>query len=135
MEANFKPAALDYLENKIPNNSVVILTTDDGSNKYSSIGATCALADKFQLIILNQPDDNFTVPIQNNANYHLTMADYEKYLVSDQLTVDFDHGTLTLKDKSGILDNALSVIDWRNVSPESEKDRLNKMVTLGDQIC
>lgn len=135
MKADFTSKAQDYLANKIPSGSVVILTTDDGSNKYSSIGATCALADKFQLIILNEPDNNFTIPIDNNANYHLTMAEYEKYLVSDNSTIDFDHGTLTFKDKSGILDNALSVIDWRNVSPESEKDRLNKMITLGDQIC
>ena len=135
MKITIKPEAQTYLTDKIPSGSIVILTTDDGSNKYSSVGATCALADKFQLIILNQPDDNFTVPIANEVNYHLSMAAYEQYLVSDHLTLGYDHGTLTLKDKSGILDNNLSIIDWRNVKPETEKERLNKMETLGDQIC
>jgi len=135
MKATFKPEALQYLTDKIPSGSIVILTTDDGSNKYSSIGATCELADKFQLIILNQTDDHFSIKVENNANYQLSMTETEKYLVSDNITIGFDHGTLTLRDKSGILDNALAVIDWRNVSPESEKDRLNEMVTLGDQIC
>ncbi len=135
MKADFKPEALQYLADKIPSGSTVILTTDDGSNKYSSIGATCELADKFQLIILNQADEHFNINVENNANYQLSMTETEKYLVSDNITIGFDHGTLTLSDKSGILDNALAVIDWRNVSPESEKDRLNEMVTLGDQIC
>ncbi|MFC6177011.1 iron-sulfur cluster biosynthesis family protein [Companilactobacillus huachuanensis] len=135
MKANFKPEALQYLANKIPSGSFVILTTDDGSNKYSSIGATCELADKFQLIILNHADEQFSIKLENNANYQLSMTAPEKYLVSDEITIGFDHGTLTLRDKSGILDNALAVIDWRNVNPESERDRLNKMVTLGDQIC
>lgn len=53
MKITIKPAAQEFLAKIIPTNGHVILTTDDDSNKYSSIGATCELADKFQLIILN----------------------------------------------------------------------------------
>lgn len=135
MKIEIEPAAKKYLADKIPAGSTVILTTDDGSNKYSSVGATCALADKFQLIILNQPDPKFNVPLENNAGYHLSMAQYEDYLVSDGLKISYDHGFLILRDNTGILGNTLSVIDWRNVKPESEADRLNTMQTLGEFIC
>ncbi|MFH5810584.1 iron-sulfur cluster biosynthesis family protein [Companilactobacillus sp. FL22-1] len=135
MKITITDNAKQFLADKIPTGSVVILTTDDGSNKYSSVGATCDLADKFQLIILNQPDDNFNLTIENDSGYQLSMSKFEEYLVGDNLTIDFDHDTLTLRDKTGILDSNLSIIDWRNVKPETEKERLNKMVTLGDQIC
>jgi len=40
-----------------------------------------------------------------------------------------------LKDNSGILDGALSLVDWRNVKPETAKERREKMLALGDKIC
>lgn len=135
MNLTIKPSAQEYLENKIPENSVVILTTDDGSTKYSSIGATCELADKFQLIILNKEDPDFSTVLENNAGYKMSLLPAEEYLFGTDLNVDFNHGTLSLRDKSGILDSNLSVVDWRNVAPADEADRLNMMKTLGDQIC
>lgn len=135
MEITFKSAAQNYLAAKIPENAQVILTTDDGSNNYSSIGATCELADKFQLIILNQADPDFSIKLENNANLHMHILPAEQYLFGDNLNVDFVHGRLALNDKSGILDSALSVVDWRNVSPETEEQLREKMKKIGDQIC
>lgn len=135
MKIEIKPEAKEYLADKIPAGSTVILTTDDGSNKYSSIGATCAMADKFQLVIVKQPDPKFNVVLLNNANFDLSMASYEDYLVSDGLKLDYTHGYLVLSDNTGILGNTVSVVDWRNVTPESEAERLNTMKTLGQFIC
>lgn len=135
MNIYFDDTAKDFLVNKIPNNSQVILATDDGSTKYSSVGATCALADKFQLIILKHADPTFTTELENNATYHLHMLPADEYLVGPGLKVTVGHGTLILRDDHGILDSALSVVDWRNVNPETAEDRMNMMVKLGDQIC
>ncbi|AKP66145.1 iron-sulfur cluster biosynthesis family protein [Companilactobacillus ginsenosidimutans] len=135
MKIEIKPEAKRYLSDKIPAGSTVILTTDDGSNKYSSIGATCAMADKFQLIIVNQPDSKFNVELENNADFDLSMASYEDYLVSDGLKLDYTHGFLILSDNTGILGNTVSVVDWRNVTPESEAQRFNEMKKLGQFIC
>ena len=135
MRIEIKPEAKKYLADKIPAGSTVVLTTDDGSNKYSSIGATCAMADKFQLVIINQPDPKFNIPLKNNAGLNISMASYEDYLVSDGLKIDYTHGYLVLKDNTGILGNTVSVVDWRNETPESETDRLNTRKVIGQFIC
>ncbi|GEO46622.1 iron-sulfur cluster biosynthesis family protein [Companilactobacillus kimchii] len=135
MELTFTNHAEKYLNTIIPEDSNLILTTDDGSNNYSSVGATCELADKFQLIILKESDPNFNETLDTNTNYHLNILPFENYLYGNGLTVDFDHGTLVLKDNGGILDSALSVVDWRNVKPETEKHLREKMLKIGDQIC
>ncbi|WP_119326169.1 iron-sulfur cluster biosynthesis family protein [Companilactobacillus musae] len=135
MKITIKPAAQEFLAKIIPTNGHVILTTDDGSNKYSSIGATCELADKFQLIILNQDDPKFSTILENNTGYDIRMLPAEEYLLGVDLNIDLKNTKLILQDKSGILDSNLSVVDWRNVAPETEKERFETMQRLGDQIC
>lgn len=135
MKITIKPAAQEFLAKIIPTNGHVILTTDDDSNKYSSIGATCELADKFQLIILNQDDPKFSTILENNTGYDIRMLPAEEYLLGVDLNIDLKNTKLILQDKSGILDSNLSVVDWRNVAPETEKERFETMQRLGDQIC
>jgi len=74
MKINIKDEAKTYLANKIPAGSKMILTTDDGSNKYSSLGGSCAIGDKFQLVILKDDDPNYTIPLENDAGYDLTTS-------------------------------------------------------------
>nr|WP_272482403.1 iron-sulfur cluster biosynthesis family protein [Companilactobacillus alimentarius] len=135
MKINFKDEAQKYLADKIPAGSTVILTTDDGSNKYSSLGGSCAIGDKFQLVILKDEDPKYTVPIENNAGYNMSTASQYTDFFTDGLNISLWHNALALKDNSGILDGALSVVDWRNVKSETAEQRKNKMVKLGDQIC
>jgi hypothetical protein len=113
----------------------MILTTDDGSNKYSSLGGSCAIGDKFQIVILKDEDPKYTVDLENNAGYDLKTSPSDADLLTDGLNTSLWHNALALKDNSGILDGALSVVDWRNVKPESAEERREKMVKLGDQIC
>lgn len=135
MKINIKPEALSYLANKIPAGSRVILTTDDGSNKYSSLGGSCAIGDKFQLVILKEADPKYSIPLENNANYEMSTSPDDEDFLSNGLNIDFIHNTLALKDNSGILDGALTVVDWRNVDPETAAERREKMLSLGDKIC
>jgi len=135
MKINIKDVAKTYLEDKIPAGSTVILTTDDGSNKYSSLGGSCAIGDKFQLVILKEADPKYTIELENNADYKLTTSPSDADLLRDGLNIDLMHNTLALKDNSGILDGALSVVDWRNVKPETAAERRQKMLALGDKIC
>jgi len=135
MKINIKDVAKTYLADKIPAGSTVILTTDDGSNQYSSLGGSCAIGDKFQLVILKDADPKYTVELENDADYKMTTSPSDADLLRDGLNIDFTHNTLALKDNSGILDGALSVVDWRNVKPETAKERREKMLALGDKIC
>lgn len=63
------------------------------------------------------------------------MLPAEEYLLGVDLNIDLKNTKLILQDKSGILDSNLSVVDWRNVAPETEKERFETMQRLGDQIC
>ncbi|WP_119326156.1 iron-sulfur cluster biosynthesis family protein [Companilactobacillus musae] len=135
MKINIKPEAKTYLESKIPGVTRMILTTDDGSNKYSSLGGSCAIGDKFQLIILKEDDPNYTIDLENDAGYDLKTSENDADLMTNGLNISVWHNALALKDNSGILDGNLSVVDWRNVKPETAAERREKMLSLGDKIC
>ncbi|AUI71311.1 iron-sulfur cluster biosynthesis family protein [Companilactobacillus alimentarius] len=135
MKINIKDEAQAYLAERIPSGFPMILTTDDGSNKYSSLGGSCAIGDKFQIVVLKDEDPNYTVELENNAGFDLRTSPNDADLLTDGLNISLWHNALALKDNSGILDGALSVVDWRNVKPETAEERRDKMVKLGDQIC
>ena len=135
MKINIKDDAQTYLADKIPAGSRVILTTDDGSNKYSSLGGSCAIGNKFQLVILKDADPDYTTPLENNAGYDMHTAPADEAFLGNGLNIARWHNALALKDDSGMLDGALSVVDWRDVSPETEAERREKMQTIGTKIC
>lgn len=135
MKIDIKPEAQAYLAKKIPAGVRMILTTDDGSNKYSSLGGSCSIGDKFQLVVLKDADPNYTVPLENEAGYELSTSSQDADLLTNGLNISLWHNALALKDNSGILDGALSVVDWRNVKPETAAERREKMQSIGDLIC
>ncbi|APU71288.1 hypothetical protein LCR01_20080 [Companilactobacillus crustorum] len=135
MKINIKPEAKEYLAKKIPAGSRLILTTDDGSNKYSSLGGSCAIGDKFQLVILKEADPDYTIDLENDAGYVMSTSENDADLMTNGLNISLWHNALALKDNSGILDGSLSVVDWRNVKPETAAERREKMLSLGDKIC
>ncbi|WCG36632.1 iron-sulfur cluster biosynthesis family protein [Companilactobacillus farciminis] len=136
MKINIKEETQTYLANKnVPTNAKMILTTDDGSNKYSSLGGSCAIGDKFQIVILKDADPNYTIPLENDAGLDLSTSPSDADLLGNGLNIAVWHNALALKDNSGILDGSLAVVDWRNVKPETAEERRDKMIKLGDQIC
>lgn len=136
MKINIKEETQTYLKNKeVPTNAKMILTTDDGSNKYSSLGGSCAIGDKFQIVILKDDDPNYTIDLENDAGLDLKTSPSDADLLGNGLNISVWHSALALKDNSGILDGSLAVVDWRNVKPETAQERRDKMIKLGDQIC
>lgn len=136
MKINIKEETQTYLKNKeVPTNAKMILTTDDGSNKYSSLGGSCAIGDKFQIVILKDDDPNYTIDLENDAGLDLKTSPSDADLLGNGLNISVWHNALALKDNSGILDGSLAVVDWRNVKPETAQERRDKMIKLGDQIC
>ncbi len=135
MKINIKETQT-YLKNKeVPTNAKMILTTDDGSNKYSSLGGSCAIGDKFQIVILKDDDPNYTIDLENDAGLDLKTSPSDADLLGNGLNISVWHNALALKDNSGILDGSLAVVDWRNVKPETDQERRDKMIKLSDQIC
>ncbi|PWG00757.1 iron-sulfur cluster biosynthesis family protein [Levilactobacillus bambusae] len=135
MKLNIKDAAQERLATKIPAGSVVLLSVDDGSNKYSTVGGSCAIGDKFQLVILNQRDPDYPIEVENNAGLNLWTSTGETTYFDNGLTLNFRGNNLVLSDDGGILDSAVSINDYRDKQPLTREDREAQMKTLGNQIC
>lgn len=134
MEITIKDAAKAYLTENIQSGSVLLLTTDDGSNRYSTVGGTCAIGDKFQFVALTADDPDYAISLDNNAGLNIkTNADTELYL-SNGLVLDRVFNQLSLRDDSGILDSAVGLITY-TAEEKSELDLKKEMQTLGTRIC
>lgn len=134
MKITIKEAAQAYLAANVQPDAVLLLTTDDGSNRYSTVGGTCAIGDKFQFVALTDNDPDYAIPLENNLGLQLfTNADTELYL-SNGLILDRVFNQLSLRDDSGILDSAVGLITY-TAEEKSDLDLKKEMQTLGTRIC
>ncbi|KRL94648.1 iron-sulfur cluster biosynthesis family protein [Levilactobacillus hammesii] len=134
MEITIKEAAKAYLDAHVQPGSVLLLTTDDGSNRYSTVGGTCAIGDKFQFVALTDADPDYPISVTNNAGLTIkTNADTELYL-SNGLILDRVFNQLALRDDSGVLDSAVGLITY-TAAEKSKLDLKKEMQTLGTRIC
>ncbi|MFC6206799.1 iron-sulfur cluster biosynthesis family protein [Levilactobacillus tongjiangensis] len=134
MKITIKDAAQVYLAANVQPDAVLLLTTDDGSNRYSTVGGTCAIGDKFQFVALTDDDPDYAIPVENNLGLRLfTNADTELYL-SSGLILDRVFNQLSLRDDSGILDSAVGLITY-TAEEKSDLDLKKEMQTLGTRIC
>ncbi|MFD0897872.1 iron-sulfur cluster biosynthesis family protein [Loigolactobacillus binensis] len=134
MNINIKPAAAAYLATKIPAGKHVFLALDDGSSKFSKLGGSCTIGNKFQLVVAAAADAEYNVAIANNANLTLTTATPETTFLGSGLALDYHNAMLKLTDDSGILDGAVTVDDY--VMPTQDQQALKaEMTALGGKIC
>jgi len=134
MKITIKEAAQAYLAANVQPDAVLLLTTDDGSNRYSTVGGTCAIGDKFQFVALTDNDPDYAIPLENNLGLQLfTNADTELYL-SNGLILDRVFNQLSLRDDSGILDSAVGLITY-TAEEKSDLDLKKEMQMLGTRIC
>lgn len=112
--------ALVYLNSKgvfdYPN---VYLALDDGSNKYSTVGGSCAIGNKFQLVFTSTPDSKFTSVLADQADYRVLTSNDELVFVDNGAVLDYRNGRLSLRDDSGILDGAVGITFYK---PEALSD-------------
>ncbi|MGX6427706.1 iron-sulfur cluster biosynthesis family protein [Levilactobacillus yonginensis] len=134
MKITIKEAAQAYLAANVQPDAVLLLTTDDGSNRYSTVGGACAIGDKFQFVALTDNDPDYAIPLENNLGLQLfTNADTELYL-SNGLILDRVFNQLSLRDDSGILDSAVGLITY-TAEEKSDLDLKKEMQMLGTRIC
>lgn len=134
MEMKIKDAAKDYLAENVAAGSVLLLTTDDGSNRYSTIGGSCAIGDKFQLVALTEKDPAYEISVDNNAGYQLWTSQTDAIYLGNGLSLDRIHNQLALRDDSGIIDSAVGLITY-TAEEKSKLDLKKEMQTLGTRIC
>ncbi|WP_125545153.1 iron-sulfur cluster biosynthesis family protein [Levilactobacillus lindianensis] len=134
MDITIKDAAQAYLAAHVQPNMTLLLTTDDGSNRYSTVGGTCAIGDKFQFVALTEDDVNYPLTVDNNAGLTIrTNADTALYL-GNGLILDRVFNQLSLRDDTGVLDSAVGLITY-TAQEKSDLDLKREMQTLGTRIC
>ncbi|WP_412989506.1 iron-sulfur cluster biosynthesis family protein [Pediococcus siamensis] len=134
MKINIKEQAANYLADKIPAGKHVFLALDDGSSKFSKLGGSCAIGNKFQFVVADEGDDEYQIPLENNAELNLTTAEPETTFLGNGLALDYKNATLRLSDDSGVLDGAVTVENYQ--APTQDKAAAKKEMTeLGGKIC
>ncbi|KRM71616.1 hypothetical protein FC34_GL001271 [Lacticaseibacillus brantae DSM 23927] len=134
MEINVRDAAKEYLDKKVAPDRHIFLALDDGSSKFSKLGGSCAIGNKFQLVVSNAADAEYSLPLDNNANLDLTTAQPETLYLGHGLTLDFKNASLVLRDDSGILDGAVMIDEYTAPTKEDQALR-EEMKALGGKIC
>ncbi|MFD1441597.1 iron-sulfur cluster biosynthesis family protein [Lacticaseibacillus hegangensis] len=134
MEITITEAAKDYLNHKLVPGDRLLLALDDGSSKYSKLGGTCAIGNKFQLVIADTPDPDYTEPLASNTKLNLTTGPLELSYLGHGLALDYHSGMLNLHDDSGVLDGAVT-IDFAQPLPADEQARREEMKALGAKVC
>ncbi|MGA3409147.1 iron-sulfur cluster biosynthesis family protein [Lactiplantibacillus pentosus] len=87
----------------------LVLVTDDGGGKYSLHGGACSIGTKFTLIVLDQPDPEYDVAVDNNQQLALWTSAYNLIFFNDGIQMDYDQGRISIKDNAHMLDNAVQI--------------------------
>ena len=106
---NIKPDAKEVIEKNNPDNKILLLALNDGSNKYSKLGGTCTIGANFQFVVLDEKDPKYYIKVDNNVGFDLWTSSDELSFFEDGLVVNARNSTLSLSDNSGTLDGAVSV--------------------------
>ena len=134
MKINIKDQAKAYLTSKIPAGKHVFLALDDGSSKFSKLGGSCSIGNKFQLVVADQSDPEYGVELENNAGLTMTTAEAETTFLGNGLALDYKNASLKLTDDSGVLDGAVTVDAY--TTPTEDKNAMKaEMSELGGKIC
>ncbi|EJC3746365.1 iron-sulfur cluster biosynthesis family protein [Enterococcus faecium] len=104
MKLTISNTAKDYLGEKITNKTF-ILALNDGSNQFSTVGGSCAVGDKFQIIPTVKSTSDYSIVLPN-PTFTVYISNLEKTFLGNDITIDFNLRTysLILKNESGILD-------------------------------
>ncbi|PRO86477.1 iron-sulfur cluster biosynthesis family protein [Lactiplantibacillus pentosus] len=87
----------------------LVLVTDDGGGKYSLHGGACSIGTKFTLIVLDRPDPEYDVAVDNNQQLALWTSAYDLIFFNDGIQMDYDQGRISIKDNAHMLDNAVQI--------------------------
>ncbi|MDT2755942.1 iron-sulfur cluster biosynthesis family protein [Enterococcus asini] len=109
MKLTISDSAATALEKRL-NNTTFILALNDGTNQFSTVGGSCAVGDKFQILASQGPKDNYNIPLET-PHFHVYISAGEKDFINEDITLDYNDrlSTFSLKTNAGILDNNLLI--------------------------
>lgn len=109
MKLTITDAAANALEKRLQS-TTFILALNDGTNQFSTVGGSCAVGDKFQILASEGPTDQYNLSVATERFQVFTSAS-EADFINEDLTLDYNDrlSTFSLKTSSGILDNNLLI--------------------------
>ena len=109
VKMNVKSGAAEKIKKSVQDGQVVLLSLNDGSNKYSNIAGSCAAGTRFQFVVLDQQDPDFSLKVENNIGLNLYTSPAEMQYLGNDLVVDEKNAAISLADDSGVIDAAMTV--------------------------
>ena len=109
VKMNVKSGAAEKIKKSVKDGQVVLLSLNDGSNKYSNIAGSCAAGTRFQFVVLDKQDPDFSIRVENNIGLNLYTSPAEMQYLGNDLVVDEKNAAISLADDSGVIDAAMTV--------------------------
>lgn len=105
MKLVIRDQAEKALADKLGSNEGFILALNDGSNQFSTVGGSCAVGDKFQIIPAEGPTEQFQEVLES-GRFKAYISEGEKVFLGNEVVIDFNErlNTFSLKNESGTLD-------------------------------
>ncbi|GHP15030.1 Fe-S cluster biosynthesis protein [Lentilactobacillus fungorum] len=97
-----------------------LLIADDGGGNYSLHGGACTIGGNFTLVVLDQPDERYPIPLKNNAEIPLFTSAYDLNFLGAGLKMDFQHHSIRLSDDAELLDSAVQITQGTKVTKAFE---------------
>ncbi|KRL62750.1 iron-sulfur cluster biosynthesis family protein [Lactobacillus psittaci] len=123
---NVKDEAKAIIAKHVKPGQVVLLTLDDGSNKYSTQGGTCTIGADFQLVVVDKQDPAYDIVLENNAGFEMYTSSDEMAFLTDGLVLNARNALISLSDNSGIIDGAVSVNEYHPHALTAEEMKAGK---------
>ncbi|MGF7437175.1 iron-sulfur cluster biosynthesis family protein [Lentilactobacillus senioris] len=112
---NVTPAMVERLAAKGLTDKELVLITDDAGGKYSLNGGACSLGSTFTIIVLDQPDPDYQLKMENNAGLHIWTSKYDTMFFESGLTLDYKNHSVEIRDDAHVLDNAVQIANGQEV--------------------
>ena len=106
---------VDLLRRKQLATKDLILLTDDGGGKYSLQGGACTIGTNFTLIVIDAPDQDYPMPLENAQGIHLWTSTFVLIFLETGVKMDYRNGQISIKDDAHALDNAVQIANGADV--------------------
>lgn len=107
---------VDLMKKKHFDQKILLLIADDGGGRYSLQGGACSIGTKFTLIVLDEPDPDYQVKLENDAGLQLYTSDYDMIFFASGLAMDFKQGAISIKDDAhAYLDGSVRIAKGSDV--------------------
>ncbi|KRL21558.1 hypothetical protein FC98_GL000734 [Lentilactobacillus kisonensis DSM 19906 = JCM 15041] len=96
-------------------NKALLLIADDGGGQYSLHGGACTIGANFTIVVLDQPDAHYSVPLNNDAGINLFTSGYDLNFLEAGLKLNYQNNSIILSDDAELLDSTVQITKGADV--------------------